>query len=218
MTEPDEFGPLPTVVESIDDTASTDTTPGDDKRPHCVECGVLIEHSGRGRKPKYCQEHKPTSHKGGEGRTRRTGSTKVDKEAAELATAYLSTLRKAAAYVSMVEPYDAFVIMAASESNAQLFQGVLANNDKLRQYLSATQGNGGLVAYLMSTLVTILFPIAAHHKLIPAEITRADGKSIPVGKALENLPQVLYNMQRKANVASADLMDEMHERAAQDVA
>jgi hypothetical protein len=201
---------MPTTTESL--TAESDTTPADDTRPHCVECGTLLEYSGRGRKPKFCAEHKPQSHKAGEGstgRTRRTGTGKADREAQEIATAYLGTLKRAAAYVSLVDPYDAFVIMAASESNAQLFQGVVANNDKLRQYLSAAQGSGGLVAYLMSTLVTILFPIAAHHKLIPAEITRPDGQSIPVGKALENLPQVLYKMQRKANVATADLMDEM---------
>lgn len=219
MTEPDPFGDMPTATESI--APETDTLPGDDKRPHCIECGTILEYSGRGRKPKYCEEHKPQSHKAGEGKTRRTGSTKADRESQELATAYLTQLKKAAAYVAMVDPYDGFVIMAASDSNAQLFQGVIANNDKLRQYLSATQGQGGIVAYALSTLMTIALPILAHHKLIPAEITRADGKSIPIGKALENLPQVLYKMQRQAQMATADLMDEMHARtqqAEQDIA
>lgn len=219
MTSPDEFSDMPTTTESL--SPESDTLPGDDKRPHCQVCGTLLEYGGRGRKPKFCEEHKPQSHKAGEGKTRRTGTGKADREAAELATAYLVQLKKAAAYVSMVDPYDGFVIMAASETNAQLFQGVLANNEKLRQYLSATQGSGGVVAYALSTLVTIALPILAHHKLIPAEIKRADGQSLPIGKALENLPQVLYKMQRQAQMATADLMDEMHARtqqAEQDIA
>lgn len=216
MTAPDEFGPLPTTTEDIGNPGpSTDTIPGDDKRPHCQECGVILDYGGRGRKPKYCEEHKPASHKAGEStRTRRTGTAKADKEAQELATAYLASLRKAAGYLSLIEPYDAFVIAAAAESNAQLFQGVIAEHDKLRGYLSSAQGNGGLLAYALSTLVTIALPIAAHHKLIPAEITRADGKTMPIGKALENLPQVLYNLQRRANMATADMLDDLAARQA----
>lgn len=202
MTEPDPFGNMPVATELLGPDA--DSTPADDNRPHCETCGVVLHYSGRGRKPRFCDEHKPQSHKAGEGKTRRSGSTKADKEAQELATAYLRGLKKAAAYVSLVEPFDAFVIMAASDSNAQLFQGVISSNDKLRSYLSATQGSGGIVAYVLSTVVTIALPIMAHHQLIPAEI---NGK--PIGKALENLPQVLYKMQRQAEMATAGLMDEM---------
>lgn len=67
-------------LEHIPITPVTDDVPPFENEPEfaCVTCGKAIEYSGRGRKPKYCDEHKRSSGTG----TRSAASGSNDKLAA----------------------------------------------------------------------------------------------------------------------------------------
>lgn len=50
-----ELMPTPDDISSLDDHSPTESTPDG---PLCEVCSEVIEWSGRGRKPKYCKDHK----------------------------------------------------------------------------------------------------------------------------------------------------------------
>lgn len=55
----------------------TDTPPPASEDPTCLECGVPLIYGGRGRKPKWCDEHKP----------RRTSGTSGGRKSGDVAQA-----------------------------------------------------------------------------------------------------------------------------------
>lgn len=78
MSEPDGFEFVDAVPEAGNPAPSHDLT--------CVVCGAPLEYSGHGRKPKYCDEHRPT--RGSTARTGRASSTTVERAVNELTVLY----------------------------------------------------------------------------------------------------------------------------------
>lgn len=77
MSESDGFEFVDAVPEAGNPVPAHDLT--------CVVCGAPLDYSGHGRKPKYCDEHRPTR-----GASARTGksSVLVDRAVNELTVAY----------------------------------------------------------------------------------------------------------------------------------
>lgn len=69
-----------TRAESFDTGIPTDTPPAVSDDPVCQVCGAGLTYSGRGRKPKFCDEHKTAS----TGRKATSGSSSVDAAMASL--------------------------------------------------------------------------------------------------------------------------------------
>lgn len=185
---------------------SSDSTPSG-KTAYCEECSELIPWSGRGRKPRFCKEHKRPlgeSRSSAPSQTRARGTAKADKEAKELADAYLRMLQQGSIYLSLVEPYDGMAIFASAPHNAQLFQNMLAQQEKFRAALLAGRGGSATGAYIVSTIGTIVLPILAHHGLIPKTV-KMNGRDVPLGELLVSIPE---NMQKLSNnIAAANQGD-----------
>jgi len=177
-----------------------DTTP-DGKTAYCEECNDVIPWSGRGRRPRFCKDHKRPlgeSRSSAPAATKARGSAKADKEAKELADAYLRMLQQGSIYLSLVEPYDGMAIFAAAPHNAQLFQAMLAQQDRLRASMLAARGGSATGAFVVSTIATILLPIIAHHGLIPKTV-KMNGRDVPLGELIVTIPE---NMQKLSQAVS----------------
>lgn len=184
----------------------TDSTPNS-KTAYCEECSNVIPWKGRGRKPRFCAEHKrplgETRTSSGS-KTAARGSSKAEKEAKELADAYLRMLQQGSIYLSLVEPYDGMAIFASSQQNAQLFQAMLAQQDRLRASMLAARGGSATGAFIVSTVATIILPILAHHKVIPTTV-KLNGRDVPIGQLIESIPE---NMQKlNSSIAAASSGD-----------
>lgn len=70
-----------TRIESFDTGIPTDTPPAVSDDPLCQVCGAGLTYSGRGRKPKFCDEHKTSS---GSPRKQSSGGSSVDAAMASL--------------------------------------------------------------------------------------------------------------------------------------
>lgn len=184
---------------------SRDSTPTG-KTAYCEECQELIPWKGKGRKPRFCQLHKrPLGEtRSSTGATKTRGTSKVDKEAKELADAYLRLLQQGSIYLSLVEPYDGMAIFAASQQNAQLFQGMVAQQDRLRASLLAARGGSSTGAFIFSTVGTILLPILAHHGVIPKTI-KLNGRDVPLGELIVTIPETMQKLSE--NIAAANQAD-----------
>ena len=103
--------------------------------PHCIVCGEPLEYSGRGRKPKYCDEHK----KGG----RRTGvkaSTPKNERLAAQATDALMQINGIAALICMLSsmPMTAEAINKAEDGlREQVKAALITDPDLCNKILSA---------------------------------------------------------------------------------
>lgn len=89
---------IPTVEEVDEGPAFTESTSG---APQCEVCGEDIEYSGRGRKPKYHPEHRPTAPKRSGSAPARSGSIRNE---AALREALLSRYLQIGSLLSMMHP------------------------------------------------------------------------------------------------------------------
>lgn len=103
--------------------------------PSCIVCGTALEYSGRGRKPKYCDEHK----RSGTRTNVRSSTPKNDKLAAQ-ATDALMQMNGLAALVCMLSgmPMTAAAINNAEEGlREQVKAALITDPDLASKILSA---------------------------------------------------------------------------------
>lgn len=175
----------------------------------CATCGDVIirEPGARGRTPKYHPDCRPTSKSlstssGGSASGR---STKVDKEAAEALAGFEGMVVKAAMMLSMVDKYDAFVVMVGWQQVKPNLLAVLKKYPGFRKEV-LTWKDGGSIAGLVIAILMIILPIAAHHGIIP---------SSTVAKVLLNAPMTLHKIQQKLAEGTAGLTKLMEEQLAE---
>lgn len=148
------------VTETNDDSQSDTYTP----EYACIECGKELRYGGRGRKPKYCDEHKKNAPKGT--RTSSTGrkSSGWQKSLADSLTAQVTGIGVA---VSMFDRFDGLSIINGAENLSTSLVTVAENNDKVRRALE-TFVTGSTWAGVAVAVTQIAFPILMHHNIIPA--------------------------------------------------
>jgi len=143
-----DFGPPPNdpVTSFVDE--SPDFT--------CEVCNTPLIYSGRGRKPKFCDEHKSTSKN-----TTRTGSPKTvpDKELAQACDNLRLMYETALMPLMVFSPSGAAVwatkIDALDQSNRQF----LANNRDLVKRINSAGNKGGTFGFIAAHVFAIL-PVA----------------------------------------------------------
>ena len=109
-----------------DDSVKPDVSPHDG--PACIVCGEPLDYSGRGRKPKYCAEHK----KGGQRTGVRSSTAKNEKLAAQ-ATDALMQMNGLAALVFMLSgmPMTASAVTGAEEGLREQVHAALITDPEL---------------------------------------------------------------------------------------
>lgn len=103
--------------------------------PHCIVCGTPLEYSGRGRKPKYCDEHKKSGTRTGV----KSSTPRNDKLAAQ-ATDALMQINGLGALVCMLAgmPMTAAAINNAEEGlREQVKAALITDPDLASKILSA---------------------------------------------------------------------------------
>jgi hypothetical protein len=124
-------------VDSIPD-AGNPISPGPDLA--CVVCGTGLVYSGRGARPKYCDEHRKRDNRrdGPSGsRIARGGSAVVSRAITELTMVYSLT----GAGVRFVDPIAGGLITDNSEKLAESWRLLLETNAKVRKLFLEIEGS-----------------------------------------------------------------------------
>lgn len=175
----------------------------------CPTCGeeVLRTPGQRGRVAKYHPECRPskaaTSISGSPRVVRVSKQEQIAAEQVEILIEQARTaLGKAVMLLSIVEPYDAFVLHVNSIELLANLRVVLMRFEWARSAALNAQ-TGGSVFGLFLTMLTTALPILAHHNLIPAK---------KVAAILINLPIFMQRMQERAAENDGDITGELMRR------
>lgn len=126
----------------------------------CEVCGKPLTYAGRGRKPKRCDDCKPT---------RTTGTTR--KRSVDALTKELeATLTDIGALVQLADVFDGQCIIQGSPRLASSLGNVADKNATVRKTLESFVGAsawGGVVA----SAAAIAVPILMHHGILPTPTT-----------------------------------------------
>ncbi len=177
----------------------------------CPECGEEVTRvpGSRGRLPKYHPECRPSGRKSssvtGTGRVVRVG--KAEQIAAEQTEMVLERVRRALTkgviLLSLVEPYDAFVIRVNTPEIIDNLRPLLMRFEKLRAFAIGADTGGSAFGLILALLTTAL-PIAAHHGLIPSK---------KVAQIMLQIPAMMMRLQeRLAEGDEGTLTDELFKR------
>lgn len=150
--------------ESADLPEPEEVSVGADGSPLCVVCGKSLTYAGRGRKPKYCADHKPSPGRSSTGSGTATRTTKNDRMRREL----VGTLALVGTGLMMVEPYDGLVILDRAEATVDALMDVAEHNPRVRKALEQMI-DVTVWGALGTALAGILLPITAHHGLLPVD-------------------------------------------------
>ena len=158
----------------------------------CPTCGLEIVRlpGERGRRRKYHAECRPSAQKSSGPTVVRV--SKKDLETADQVERAIERARrglgKCVAIVSLVDPYDAFVIHVNSEDLLDNLRPVLMRFDWARN-VATNVSTAGSIFGLVLTIFTTLLPIGAHHGLIPNK---------KISQVLLSMPTFLLRLQESA--------------------
>jgi len=144
-----------TLPPDFDEPASSDVPPDGDV---CVVCGTPLVYAGRGRRPRYCDEHKP-GRSGTRSETTRgtTGRTSKDVEAA---CAALHGLYEMVYYpLAAVSAPAAQVWSRAVDDLDKRNRLILSGDPKLARSIVASAEKGGVTALVISHAIAVV-PVA----------------------------------------------------------
>lgn len=137
---------IPTEFPGADGIPVADTEPTSDD-PTCVVCGTPLTYSGRGRKPKYCDEHKTT---------RSTSTTRRGSADVELAVQTLHGLYEGLGMpLTLLSPpggAEWYSQIDGLDARNRLF---LATNKDLVKRINAMANKGGNFAFVFSHILAI---------------------------------------------------------------
>ena len=141
------------------------TEPSDDKPPSgdmfCEVCGVALEYSGRGRKPKRCLEHRANKNSSSGGGTK---VKNVDAMVEAIEEFYL-TISTVVGFVPGGQQ-DMMEIAGNSHKLAMSWEGLLKNDPKVYKMWQRILGGSGWGAVMMSHAM-VAYPILMNHGLVP---------------------------------------------------
>lgn len=149
------------MTETTDDfvfpSRPTATTGSDELS--CEECGKPISYSGRGRKPKRCNNCRPKAT--GAKRTRNVESLTKELE---------RTFTDIGNLVKFVDGYDGLVIVDGSPRLAASLGGVAERNPTVRKGLESFVAGSSWGAVIAAS-AGIAVPILMHHGILPTPTT-----------------------------------------------
>lgn len=123
-------------IESVpDDTTTGDTdTPAPEVGPTCETCGTAIVWAGRGRKPRFCPDHKKRTGTGSVRSPRKVSAAKADR-LNELETDLLKEFATFGKGMAKVMPVTGITVVKRSENTAHALVKIAQNNPKLLEAL-----------------------------------------------------------------------------------
>jgi len=125
-------------------------------------CQNTLTYSGRGRRPKFCEEHKKTNTSTGTGTGKRSAWPKGDAVEKNLA----KLLNWSAAGITFINPADGKVIAKGGPAVAHEVVEIARQNKSWRPYLEwiAAPGKYGPLTF---ALAAMLIPVMVNHNLLP---------------------------------------------------
>jgi hypothetical protein len=110
---------------------------------YCQVCGTEIPYAGRGRKPLYCEEHKPASHKA----KTSTGNnaTIVNRAIGELTMLY----GLAGVGIRYVDPIAGMIVTENRDKLAESYRMLLETNAKIRKLFTEIEGKAAWLPILV---------------------------------------------------------------------
>jgi len=128
----------------------------------CQVCGKPLTYAGRGRKPKFCDDHRAS-------RSPSKGAPvgRVSKDE-RLRRELIATLGLVGTGLMMVEPYDGLVVLDRAEPTVDALMDVAAHNPRVRKVLEQMI-EVSVWGALGTALAGIVLPITAHHNLLPID-------------------------------------------------
>lgn len=140
---------------TINDIPPSDPNGADDPivsdDPSCVVCGTPLAYGGRGRKPKYCEEHKAQGSS-----TPRASSGRRSPRDVEAAMAALASIHTSLEFGMMIVAGDAALAFSAQRDALDLRnRGILEADPKLAKRLATAASKGGGPALVLSHLIAI---------------------------------------------------------------
>lgn len=150
MTAPEVDEEIPAVVDGIT----------------CAGCGVIFDHSGRGRPPKKCPDCRPV-------RGSRATPTAPTDETPPKRPRSIDALQRnihqqlvmLGMGLTMFDGFDGQVVIKNAEKGATSLSNLAATNPKIRAALESTVEGAGYLPVAMWFTSTIL-PILAHHGVL----------------------------------------------------
>jgi hypothetical protein len=142
-------------------TPNTDVPPADDLT--CEECGTPLTYAGRGRKPRYCAEHRkqpaanPRKVPSG-----RIGST--DALVNQISNLYM--VLGTVLGMSKATTFDGMIVASNAAELAESWRPILDSNPKVRAFWEKASTTGNL-SVLIGAHIGVILPIMAHHGIGP---------------------------------------------------
>jgi len=148
---------------------SDDTQPNDEVIVkgdlECEVCGIPLAYGGRGRKPKYCAEHKPTP-----GNSTGAKSPRKNANVDSLVTSIESMYMMVGTGLTMVPTTntDGMIVASNAHDLAESWRPLLERDAKVRKFWEKTFTVSGYGTLLAAHLM-VLLPIAQSHNLLPTK-------------------------------------------------
>lgn len=131
----------------------------------CKVCGIEIPYAGRGRKPSYCADHKP-SKSAGSGKSPANATPKAGGN--KLRSELLETFNGLGMMVVMMDQYDGATIISSAPRLAETLAQMAEHYPHFGKYLR--DGNKSIVWFQLALALSgLLVPILAHHGLVPID-------------------------------------------------
>lgn len=136
---------------------STDIDPLICQHPGCPN---TLEYGGRGRRPRFCEEHKTASSSGSTKGTRWANRATVE-------SALTSLFAGTSFVVTMVNPADGKVIATGGKAVTQELLKLGDIDKQWRKVLDKLAAPGKYGPLVIVTFTTIIIPLCANHNLLP---------------------------------------------------
>jgi hypothetical protein len=130
----------------------------------CGECGTEFVHTGPGRKPRNCPDHRRRNTASGGSRTRAQRPA-----VALLGQAVTMNLRTIGSIVAMANQYDGQVIMAGAPIFGNACSNVAEHDPRFRKWLEGS-ATGIVYGELIAAACIIALPILANHGILPERV------------------------------------------------
>lgn len=114
----------------------------------CETCGTPLLYSGRGRKPRFCDEHKPARSNSGNTGRGRNADKELDQACTTLADLYDVTVLP----LALLSPEAANVWSMQIDGLNSRNRTILANNRDLVRKINSAGAKGGTTAFVLSHL------------------------------------------------------------------
>lgn len=157
---------FPSVTLSDEGVTLDPFRSSDDSPDHCLTCGVPLEYGGRGRRPKYCSEHKKNASA--------TSPASNSGNLAALETAIADMYRGGAAGLMLINPTDGLIVAEAAPGIAKAWIQLARTDQKVRKFLQKMTVGGGSGAVIFAHVAVAMSIMANHDVDVTSFFKRKD--------------------------------------------